>query len=158
MDELKKFRRCLGRYATGVTVATCTDASGEAYGLTVNSFSSVSLDPPLVLWNIAKVSRSLQAFLDATHFGVNVLASGQRDLAVHFARSAPNLFAGVASRKSAQGVPQLDATLAWFECRSYSRYECGDHYILVGEVIDYRADDGEPLLFYGGNYAALSRN
>ncbi|MDH4108423.1 MAG: flavin reductase family protein [Gammaproteobacteria bacterium] len=156
MQDPKKFRRSLGRFATGVTVATCTGADGEPFGLTVNSFSSVSLEPPLVLWNIAKVSRSLEAFLEASHFGVNVLARDQRDLAAHFARSATGLFEGISFHRTGHGVPLLDSSLAWFECRSYQRHDCGDHYILVGEVIAYDAADGDPLLFYRGDYAVLS--
>jgi len=157
MDDLKRFRRCLGRFATGVTVATCAGAGGKPFGLTVNSFSSVSLEPPLVLWNIAKVSRSLPAFLDAPYFGISVLTQQQRDLAIRFAQSTTGLFDGVAYRYTDNDVPLLDATLAWFECATYARYDCGDHYILVGEVIDYDTADGEPLLFYGGNYADLAR-
>ena len=85
-------RRCLGRFATGVTVVTCVDAVDRPCGITVNSFSSVSLDPPLVLWNIAKVSNSLQAFLDAEYFLINILADSQRTLSAHFAKSDHTLF------------------------------------------------------------------
>lgn len=157
MDDLKRFRRSLGRFATGVTVATCAGAGGKPFGLTVNSFSSVSLEPPLVLWNIAKVSRSLPAFLDASYFGISVLTREQRNLAVRFAQSAPGLFDGVQYRYTEHGVPLLEAALAWFECATYARYDCGDHYILVGEVIGYDTADGDPLLFYGGEYADLAR-
>lgn len=149
------FRQCLGRFATGVTVVSCTDAAGKACGITVNSFSSVSLEPPLVLWNIAKVSRTLDAFLAARRFGINVLTRQQRHLSIRFARSDDGLFDGVPHRLTESGVPRLDDTLAWFECRSYEVHECGDHYIIVGEVVDFEASDREPLLFFGGRYARI---
>ena len=156
MNDLVQFRRCLGRFATGVTVITCRDAAGEPCGITANSFSSVSLEPPLVLWNIAKVSRSLQAFLDAEHFGINVLTQEQEPLSRHFATSDARLFEGTAYTESANGVPRLNDTLAWFECARFETHDCGDHYIIIGEVLDYESQDGDPLLFYRGQYGQLS--
>lgn len=155
MHDLIPFRRCLGRFATGVTVVTCTDRDGEHYGMTVNSFSSVSLEPPLVLWNIAKVSRSLDAFLAAEHFGVNVLAREQKGLSRHFAGSDPDLFADIPHGASDNGVPRLDGSIAWFECRTEATHDCGDHHIIIGEVTDFAAADGEPLLFFRGEYADI---
>ena len=157
MTDTKALRRSLGKFATGVTVVTCCNKDGDPRGITANSFSSVSLEPPLILWNIAKVSRSLPAFLDASYFGISVLTREQRNLAVRFAQSAPGLFDGVQYRYTEHGVPLLEAALAWFECATYARYDCGDHYILVGEVIGYDTADGDPLLFYGGEYADLAR-
>lgn len=155
MDESRKFRHCLGRFATGVTIVSCRGAGGQPCGITANSFSSVSLDPPLVLWNIAKVSNSLDAYLNASHFGINVLAKGQQDLSHRFARSGTSLFDGIPCRDTPHGVPLLDDTLAWFECRTHQIHDCGDHFIIVGEVIDYKACEGEPLLFFGGRYRAI---
>lgn len=149
------FRRCLGRFATGVTVVSCADDTAGRCGLTVNSFSSVSLEPPLVLWNIAKVSRSVDAFLGAGHFGINVLSREQQHLSLHFARSDNGLFDGIPHRLTGRGVPRLDDVIAWFECRTHEVHECGDHHIVIGEVVDFEAGDGEPLLFYGGHYARL---
>ncbi len=155
MTDLIDFRRCLGRFATGVTVITCSDSDGTHYGITANSFSSVSLEPPLVLWNIAKVSRSLDAFLEAEHFGINVLRADQEDVSSNFARSDADLFDGIDTGVSARGVPQLADYLAWFECRTFETHDCGDHHIIIGEVLDYDARQGSPLLFYRGSYQRL---
>ncbi len=148
-------RECLSRFATGVTVVTCRGGAGPC-GITANSFSSVSLEPPLVLWNIAKVSNSLQAFLDAEHFAINVLGVGQQELSSHFAQSDHTVFDGVDYRSSGKDVPLLLDTVACFECRTHQVHDCGDHYIIIGEVEACRSDDLEPLLFYDGQYAALS--
>ena len=156
MTALIDFRRSLGRFATGVTVVTCQDADGNRLGLTANSFSSVSLEPPLILWNIAKVSRSLDAFLAAEHFGVSVLAADQQALSVRFARSDIDPFDGLECGLSAHAVPRIDAALAWFECRRYETHDCGDHHIIVGEVIDFEARDGDPLVFYRSQYRQLA--
>ncbi len=155
MNDLIEFRRCLGRFATGVTVITCSDSDGTHYGITANSFSSVSLEPPLVLWNIAKVSRSLQAFLTAEYFGINVLRADQEAISANFARSDTDLFDGMDIHNSGRGVPQLEDYLAWFECRTFETHDCGDHYIIIGEVLDYEARQGSPLLFYRGSYQRL---
>lgn len=157
MSDSKDFRRCLGKFATGVTVVTCSDAAGHPCGITANSFSSVSLDPPLILWNIAKVSNSLRAYLDAAHFAVNVLTSEQQDLSSHFAKSDHTLFDDVAFDVSADGVPLLQDTLAALECRTHRVHECGDHYIIVGEVTGFRSGEDDPLLFYNGNYRTIQR-
>lgn len=148
-------RECLGRFATGVTVVTCRGSEGPC-GITANSFSSVSLEPPLVLWNIAKVSNSLQAYLDAEHFAINVLAAGQQELSSHFAQSDHTVFNGIDYETSARGVPLLPDSVARFECRTHQVYDCGDHFIIVGEVESYRSDEREPLLFYNGQYVAMS--
>jgi flavin reductase (DIM6/NTAB) family NADH-FMN oxidoreductase RutF len=153
-SELFDLRQCLGKFATGVTVVTCRGSAGPC-GITANSFSSVSLQPPLLLWNIAKVSNSLQAYLDAEHFAVNVLGAGQRALSSHFAQSDHTLFDNVEYELSANGVPLLPATVACFECRTHQIHECGDHYIIIGEVEKYRSDDGSPLLFFDGQYSAI---
>jgi 3-hydroxy-9,10-secoandrosta-1,3,5(10)-triene-9,17-dione monooxygenase reductase component len=155
MSDTKEFRRCLGRFATGVTVVTCCDSDGSPCGITANSFSSVSLDPPLILWNIAKVSNSLKAYLDAEHFAVNVLTAEQKDLSSHFAKSDHTLFDEVAYELSPDGAPLLPGTLANFECRTHQIHDCGDHYIIVGEVTGFRSGEGEPLLFFSGNYRMI---
>ncbi len=156
LTALIDFRRSLGRFATGVTVVTCQAADGSRLGITANSFSSVSLEPPLILWNIAKVSRSLDAFLAAEYFGVSVLAADQQALSVRFARSDIDPFAGLECEASTNAVPRLDGALAWFECRRYQTHDCGDHHIVVGEVIDFDARDGEPLIFYRSQYRELA--
>ncbi len=149
---MKQLRQCLGRFATGVTVVTCSDAAGNPYGITANSFSSVSLEPPLVLWNIAKISNSLQAYLDATHFAIHVLTAEQEFLAEHFAQTDHSRYDNIAYDFSETGVPLLPDVLARFDCRTADIYEGGDHYIIVGEIENHLFDDGEPLLFYRGDY------
>lgn len=156
MTDSKAFRQCLGKFATGVTVVTCRDSDGNACGITANSFSSVSLEPPLVLWNIAKVSNSLQAYLDAENFAINVLRDDQQQLSAHFAKTDHTLFQDVAYTLNDDGVPVLPGTLALFECRTHAIHDCGDHYIIVGEVTGFMLRDGEPLLFFGGGYRKIA--
>jgi flavin reductase (DIM6/NTAB) family NADH-FMN oxidoreductase RutF len=155
MSETLGFRQCLGRFATGVTVITCSDSAGHPCGITVNSFSSVSLEPPLILWNIAKVSHSLDAYLGAKDFVVNVLSSEQQDVSAHFARSDHTRFDGITYSLSAGGVPVLPDTIATLECHTREIHDCGDHHIIVGQVASYSSSDGDPLLFYGGAYRQL---
>ena len=152
IDAELALRRSLGRFATGVTVVTCCAPDGRPCGITANSFSSVSLDPPLVLWNIAKVSNSLQAFLDAQHFAIHVLTAEQQHLAEHFARTDHTRYNGIEHRISAQKVPIIPGVLARFDCRTHEIHGGGDHYIIVGEVEAHTAADGAPLLFFAGEY------
>lgn len=154
-DDKPDLRLSLGRFATGVTVVTCLGSEGPC-GITANSFSSVSLEPPLVLWNIAKVCHSLQAYLDAEHFAINVLGAEQRHLSHHFAQSDHTVFNGIEYSSSDHGVPILPGTIACFECRTFDVRDCGDHYIIVGKIERFRSNDGEPLLFYGGEYRRCS--
>jgi 3-hydroxy-9,10-secoandrosta-1,3,5(10)-triene-9,17-dione monooxygenase reductase component len=156
MDDMKKFRQCLGKFATGVTIVTCADDEGRPYGITANSFSSVSLEPRLILWNVAKVSNSLQAFLDADYFAINLLARDQQVLSSHFAKSDHTLFDTVEINRSQENVPLIPGALACFECRTHQIHDCGDHYIVIGEVVRFDESDTEPLLFFGGKYAALA--
>jgi flavin reductase (DIM6/NTAB) family NADH-FMN oxidoreductase RutF len=151
-DSLKTLRK--GKFATGVAVMTCSGSGGPC-GITANSFSSVSLEPPLVLWNIAKVSNSLQAYLDADYFAINILSAGQRVLSSHFAQTDHTLFESIEYVSSAQDVPLLNGTVACLECRTHQIHDCGDHYIIVGEVENYSSNDGEPLLFYSGQYVRI---
>ena len=139
-DDKLDLRQSLGRFATGVTVVTCPGDKGPC-GITANSFSSVSLDPPLVLWNIAKVSNSLQAYLAAEHFAINVLGAAQSDLSHHFAQSDHTVFKGIEYTVSEHGVPILPGTIACFECRTHEVHDCGDHFIIVGEIEKFRSDD-----------------
>ena len=155
MIDVQAFRRCLGKFATGVTVVTCADANGKLCGITANSFSSVSLEPPLILWNIAKVSTSLLAYTEAKHFAINVLASNQEPISSHFAKSDHTLFADVDHELSKNGVPLLPGTIARFECKTHAIHDCGDHFIIIGEVIEFQAKEGRPLLFFGGQYREI---
>ena len=155
MPSRNPLRDCLGRFATGVTVVTCRDSEGSAYGITANSFSSVSLEPPRILWNIAKVSQSLDAYLAATHFGVNILRRDQRELSVHFAQSQHDLYDGIAYSSSPNGAPRLDGVLAFLECATAQIHDCGDHYIIIGDVLTFDAQAGDPLIFFAGDYRDL---
>lgn len=154
IEQLQELRQCLGKFATGVTVVTCDGSAGPC-GITANSFSSVSLQPPLLLWNIAKVSNSLQAYLDAEHFAINILSAGQRALSSHFAQSDHTLWDNIDYNRSTNKVPLLPDTVACFECRTHQIHDCGDHFIIVGEIESFRSSNDEPLVFYGGQYAAL---
>jgi flavin reductase (DIM6/NTAB) family NADH-FMN oxidoreductase RutF len=154
--DMQKLRNCLGRFATGVMVVTCNGSEGPC-GITANSFSSVSLEPPLILWNIAKVAHSLEAYLAAKHFAINILAADQGSLSHHFAQSDHTAFDGVPYEMSGNGVPLLPGTLACIECRTHAIHDCGDHHIIIGEIQQYRYDHADPLLFYAGEYARLDR-
>jgi len=140
-------------FATGVTVVTARSADGRLVGLTANSFNSVSLDPPLVLWSLALASASLPAFATGAHYAINVLAADQVALAERFAARGVDRWAGVVHRPGLSGAPLLAGAAATFECVSRSRYEEGDHVIFVGEVerCDHRAG-ASPLLYHGGRF------
>jgi flavin reductase (DIM6/NTAB) family NADH-FMN oxidoreductase RutF len=147
------FRAALGMFATGVTIVTGRDASGRPIGLTANSFNSVSLDPPLVLWSLARAAGSMPSFSRGSHYAIHILAAEQRELAERFASKAPDRFAGLALRQGAGGVPLLDGSAAIFECFNRSRYSEGDHVIFVGEVERCERREGvQPLIFHGGRY------
>lgn len=150
-------RRGLSRFATGVTVVTCCAGDGTPCGITANSFSSVSLDPPLVLWNIARVSNSLRAFLDAQCFAIHVLGAGQRRIAEHFARPDHTRYDGIAHEISTDNVPILPDVLARFDCRTTQVHASGDHFIIIGEVVSHVAFDGAPLVFFAGDYTRIER-
>jgi flavin reductase (DIM6/NTAB) family NADH-FMN oxidoreductase RutF len=155
-DQALALRAALGRFATGVTIVTAKTAAGEPVGLTINSFTSVSLDPPLILFNIDKKAASLSALQAADAFAVNVLGSDQQELSHRFAFSQEDRWTGVAHRDGLGGAPLIEDTIARFECEPWATYEGGDHLIVVGRVARYGYDLGkDPLLFYGGRYADL---
>lgn len=156
------FRGALGQFATGVTIITtrALDDAGRPhlFGFTANSFNSVSLDPPLVLWSLSLAASSLGVFLDNSHYVINVLASDQIALSRLFgtrsgtAKPAVDRFDGIAWREGNRGAPILEGCCAWFECFNRSRYEEGDHVIFVGEVERCDFSAREPLVFQGGDY------
>jgi flavin reductase (DIM6/NTAB) family NADH-FMN oxidoreductase RutF len=148
----RDFRNALGTYATGVTIITAADASGKPYGLTCNSFTSVSLNPPLVLWSLVLYSSSLGVFQNASHFAVNVLGESQQALANKFAKSSEDKFAGVEWKPGLGNAPVLAESVATFQCRSVNRYYGGDHVIFLGAVEAYSYNSKEPLLFARGSY------
>ncbi len=155
--DAKAFRTALGSFATGVTVITAQGPDGRPVGLTANSFNSVSLDPPMVLWSLARQARSLPAFQAATHWAVHVLAADQEALSNRFARSGEDKFAGLVLAHGLGGVPLLDGCAARFECRNAFQHEGGDHLIFVGEVLAFERAEREPLLFHAGRYARAMR-
>ena len=151
--SMKEFRAALGMFATGVTIVTSRDASGQRIGLTANSFNSVSLSPPLVLWSLARAAGSMPAFTRGSHYAINILAAEQRELAERFAGKSTDRFAGVSFREGSGGAPIIDGAAAVFECFNRSRYEEGDHVIFVGEVERCsRRAGAQPLIFHGGRY------
>jgi 3-hydroxy-9,10-secoandrosta-1,3,5(10)-triene-9,17-dione monooxygenase reductase component len=151
--DAKQFRQALGAFTTGVTIVTTLDGAGGNVGVTANSFNSVSLDPPMVLWSIGRSSTNIESFVAARHFAVHVLAADQDALASHFARRGVDRFAGLELERGADGIPLLQGCAARFQCRCAFQYEGGDHVILVGEVLKFDHYEREPLVFKGGRFA-----
>lgn len=150
LEDTRAFRNALGLYATGVTVVTCQTPDGPL-GMTVNSFTSLSLDPPLVLWCPAKDAGRHDAFVGTSHFAIHVLSSAQKDLCMQFAKSG-NPFADLDWTPSAQGTPLLSGALARFECAHHAVHDGGDHSILVGRVETVTTQEGSPLIYHAGNF------
>ncbi|ALE92736.1 flavin oxidoreductase [Arthrobacter alpinus] len=150
--DLRDFRSTLGQFATGVTVVTTRTPQGHKVGMTANSFTSVSMDPPLVLWCPSKFAPSLDDFEASTHFAINVLESSQHVLSRQFATPAEDKFAGVDTVEGVAGVPLLTGAVATFQCRTVARHQAGDHVIYVGEVEKYTRTEGDPLVFHAGAY------
>ena len=149
----RDFRNALGTFATGVTIVTAMSADGRPYGVTCNSFASVSLNPPLVLWSLAQAAASLPAFRAGSHYAINVLSAEQKMLAERFALKGLDRWAGVSFTEGICGAPLLSGAAATFECFNRSRYEEGDHVIFVGEVEHCERREGvQPLIFHGGRY------
>ncbi len=149
----REFRAALGMFATGVTIVTARNPSGELIGLTANSFNSVSLEPPLVLWSLAQAAGSMPTLSTGSHYAINILAADQKELAERFSVKREDRWAGVAWTEGNSGSPLLTGAAATFECFNRSRYEEGDHVIFVGEVerCSHRAG-AAPLLFHGGKF------
>jgi flavin reductase (DIM6/NTAB) family NADH-FMN oxidoreductase RutF len=149
----QEFRSALGMFATGVTIVTARTTDGVLIGLTANSFNSVSLDPPLVLWSLAQAAGSLPVFRAGSHYAINILAKDQKQLAERFATKGADRWQGVGFEDGLGGAPLLEGAAATFECFNRSRYEEGDHVIFVGEVERCSWRTGaSPLLFHGGRY------
>lgn len=149
----KAFRQALGSFATGVTIITTRDGEGQPLGLTANSFNSVSLDPPMVLWSLAKNALSLPIFREAEHWAVHILSSGQTELSGRFAQRGEDKFAGIEVEDGVGNVPLLNGCMARFQCKTAFQYEGGDHVIFVGEVVAFDQTDTAPLVFHSGRYA-----
>lgn len=150
-----QFRKALGAFTTGVTIVTTRGSNGQDYGLTANSFNSVSMDPPMVLWSLGKSSSSIEAFRGTDHFAVHILAADQETVSNRFAKSGADKFAGTAVERGHGDVPLLGGCSARFECRVAYQYDGGDHVIFVGEVLNFDNFARPPLIFHGGNYGLL---
>ncbi len=148
-------RRALGAFVTGITVVTTRNGAGEPVGLTVNSFNAVSLSPPLVLWSLSLRAASFEAFQQAEHFAVNVLAADQRVLSETFAKTGGDKFSAVTWHSGPADMPLLAGTSASFTCRNASQHPGGDHLIFIGEVLAFQQHGRAPLAYANGRYVEL---
>jgi flavin reductase (DIM6/NTAB) family NADH-FMN oxidoreductase RutF len=153
--EKNQLRQVMGHFATGVTIITTFNKDGQMHGLTANAFTSVSLEPPLLLISVDKKAESYPAFEESKVFTINILADEQESLSRKFAVSGGNKFEGVAYRKGGNGAAILDGTLAHIECTLYATYEGGDHTLYLGEIQEAEVREGKPLVFYRGGYRAI---
>ncbi|MDP2448858.1 MAG: flavin reductase family protein [Polaromonas sp.] len=153
--DSRALRTALGQFATGITVVTTRACSGPFVGLTVNSFSALSLEPPLILWSLRCSSPSLPVFEEADRFVVNVLAEAQVEVSRRFASPQADKFEGVPHAENTWGLPLLHGASAWFECRTVSRQIAGDHCLFIAEVERFTLSEAAPLLFHAGAYFAL---
>lgn len=150
--DLRDLRNCLGTFVTGVTIVTTLDAGGNPVGITANSFSSVSLEPPLVLWSQALAARSFPTFRDAERFIINILAEDQQHLSTRFARAGEDKFASTSIRKGIGGLPIIDGCSAFLECVKVATYPGGDHAVQLGQVVNFERTELQPLAFHAGRY------
>lgn len=154
-EEAMRFRRALGAFPTGVTIVTSRLESGEPIGMTVNSFASVSLDPRLVLWSIAKTAGCYVPFALAKYWAVHILTSRQKELALQFARQGSPKFQGVDTVNGVGQVPLIEGCSSRFECETFNTYDGGDHLILVGRVIDFCSSEADSLVFCEGKFSKM---
>ncbi len=152
----EEFRRACGRFATGVTIASVLDSGGTPHGLTVSSFTSVSLAPPLILICLGHEVTVIEHFRAARFFGVNVLRADQQHLSERFARKGADRFNGIKWERSDAGVPWIPGALAAIECETRQRITSGDHDIFVGEMTRARVTEGNPLIYYASRYSRLA--
>ena len=150
------FRQVLGQFATGVCLVTVNDPELGPLATTVNSFSSVSLDPPLVLWSIQNSSDHLAVYTECQHFGISILSSEQGALSSQYAQRGGHSAQAEHFTTGPQDEPQMIDALAHFTCALYAVHRGGDHQIIVGEVLKFESEEGAPLIFYSGGYRALS--
>ena len=153
--DARDLRRAFGHFATGVTIVTTLDSSGNPCGFTANSFTSVSIDPPLLLVSIAKTAYGCDVFTGSEGFAVNILSASQRDLSNLFARAGTDKFADLECNAAITGSPVIEDVVAWFDCRHYEQVDAGDHIILIGKVVDYRYSTYSPLGFCRGAYISF---
>ena len=155
MIDQSAFRDALGTFVTGVTIVTAYDADGRPTGLTANSFNSVSLDPPMVLWSLSLGSRNLPVFREAGAWAVHILAADQQALSNRFATQGADKFGDLDHGDGPEGAPRIDRCAARFGCVAKFEYEGGDHAIFLGEVVDFERTSAEPLIYHGGRYGRV---
>ncbi len=154
-DE-RAFRNALGQFATGVCVVCAPGANGEGVGMTINSFASVSLAPPLVLWSLQNDSHSYDIYARATHYSINVLCEGQQDYADYYAQQGNHHLLAAHVQDAGNNYWAMRDTLARFHCEQEATVEAGDHLIIIGKVLAFEhSDNARPLLFQGGNYQQM---
>lgn len=156
MFDSLRFRRALGLFATGVTIITARSSDGQPIGMTCNSFASLSLEPPLVQWSIAKTSRNYPPMCAVSHFAVHVLDVSQRELCRQFSAKEGNRFESVELESGLHDLPLLTQYHARFECATHACHEAGDHTIIIGRVLRLRELEGEPLIFYRGSLSGVA--
>lgn len=149
------FRRACGLFATGVAVLTTRASDGTPHGITVNSFCSLSLNPPLVMVAVAHDCTFLAHFLNCPFYAVNILREEQHDLSIRFAQLPEARFTGIGWREASTGAPWIDGVLALIDCKTVQVFDAGDHRVLIGEAVDVSVGEGRPLIFYSGEYTAL---
>jgi flavin reductase (DIM6/NTAB) family NADH-FMN oxidoreductase RutF len=155
-EEIRQFRQALSQFATGVTIVSSKAHDGKPIGITVNSFNSVSLDPPLVLFSVARTAHSIATLSTASCYAVNVLSEGQEQLSNRFAKPLSNKWQSVNYLPGEAGAPIIAGAIAHFECAPYAQYDGGDHVIFVGRVVRFRQYPAvEPLVFFRGRYRSL---
>lgn len=152
------YKRALGNFATGITVVTTGTQSGKPEGLTVNSFNSLSLDPPLILWSLDKSAPTVTHFQDCAYFAINVLSADQVSLSQNFAKPRQDKFEGIKWKKGLGGSPVFPDCLAQIECSNHAQHDGGDHILFIGKVenVHVNANAGEPLIYVQGKYGVLS--
>ena len=151
----QNFRHALGQYATGITIITAVDGDNTPIGMTANSFASVSLDPPLVLWSVNRASPLYAAFAATSHYAVHVLDDGQQPLSQRFSDDNIDKFEGLDIRRGINELPLLEQHIALLQCEVVDRHEAGDHLILIGRVLDIHHAPSNPLLYFSGGYRRL---
>lgn len=151
-EDHRQLRHALGRFATGVTILSTCTPDGKQEGMTVNAFSALSLDPPMVLWSVRQQTASFAGFARSSHFAVSILGAAQAHLSRHFSRPAADKFADIAHEAGLGGCPLICGAIATFECSVAQRIPMGDHMIVIGTIERYGMTDGDPLVFSAGQY------
>ncbi|MEM8935390.1 MAG: flavin reductase family protein [Pseudomonadota bacterium] len=157
-DVYRPLKDAFGRYATGVAIAACKAGDDEYVAITINSFTSVSLNPPLVLWCVERNASTFPAFMAADHYSVSILRADQKDASQRFASYQPKTLTGAEIEIWETGAPILKDRLAGFDCTIHERHQAGDHVILIGRVIQFDSIDGAPLVYYASGYRSEEPN